>query len=50
LRKAFRSGCEAILTNDLRWTKPKHRRTITALGMNVYTPEQLLEEGTPSLH
>ena len=43
------SGCEAILTNDLRWTKPKHRRTLAALGMNVYTPKQLLEEVEPWL-
>ncbi len=49
LAQAFRSGCEAILTNDLQWTRPKHRRTIAALGMNVYTPEQLLEEVEPWL-
>jgi hypothetical protein len=49
LAQAFRSGCEAILTNDIRWTKPKHRRTIAALGMTVYTPEELLEEIRPWL-
>lgn len=49
LAQAFRSGCEAVLTNDLRWTAPKHRRTIAALGMRVYTPEQLLIEVRPWL-
>lgn len=47
LAQAFRSGCEAILTNDLQWTKVKHRRTIAALGMKVYTPQQLLKEVEP---
>jgi len=49
LAQAFRSGCEAILTNDIRWTKPKHRSAIAALGMKVYTPEELLEEVRPWL-
>jgi len=33
-----------VLTNDLQWTKPKHRRTIAALGMVAHTPESLIEE------
>lgn len=49
LAQAFRSGCEAILTNDLQWTRRTHRRTIAALGMSVYTPEELLEEVRPWL-
>ena len=49
LAQAFRSGCEAILTNDLQWTRRTHRRTIAALGMSVYTPEELLGEVRPWL-
>ena len=49
LAQAFRSGCEAILTSDLQWTRRTHRRTIAALGMSVYTPEELLGEVRPWL-
>lgn len=49
LAQAYRSGCEVVLTNDLQWTKPKHCRTIAALGMVAHTPESLVEELRPWL-
>ncbi len=42
LAQAYRSGCEVLLTNDLRWLKPTHHRTLTALGLDAYTPEALV--------
>lgn len=49
LAQGYRSGCEVVLTNDLQWTKPLHRRTIAALGMEAHTPESLLESLRPWL-
>lgn len=49
LAEAYRSGCEVVLTNDLKWTKPLHRRTIAALGMEAHTPESLVEDLRPWL-
>jgi hypothetical protein len=49
LAEAFRSGCEVVLTNDLKWMTKTHRRTIAALGMRAHTPESLLEELRPWL-
>jgi hypothetical protein len=47
LAEAYRSGCEVVLTNDLKWTRPLHRRTIAALGMKSHTPESLVAELRP---
>lgn len=49
LAEAYRSGCEAVLTNDLAWTKQSHRRRIAALGMEAHTPETLIEQLRPWL-
>jgi len=49
LAQAYRSGCAVVLTNDLKWMRPSHRRTIAALGMSVHTPQSLLEELQPWL-
>jgi predicted nucleic acid-binding protein len=43
LAQAYRSGCEVLLTNDLRWLKPAHHRTLAALGLDAYTPAGLVE-------
>lgn len=49
LAQAYRSGCEAVLTNDLAWLRASHRRTIAALGMEAHTPETLLHAIEPWL-
>lgn len=49
LAEAYRSGCEVVLTNDLKWLRPRHRRTIAALGMEAHTPETLYEKLRPWL-
>lgn len=49
LAQAYRSGCEVVLTNDLKWTRPLHRRTIAALGMEAHTPESLIDALRPWL-
>src|SRR5665811_19743 len=28
LAEAYRSGCEVVLTNDLKWLRPRHRRCL----------------------
>jgi len=42
LAEAYRTGCEVVLTNDLKWVKPKHAKTIAGLGMAAHTPESLV--------
>ncbi|MGD0862070.1 MAG: hypothetical protein ABSA21_04850 [Candidatus Limnocylindrales bacterium] len=49
LAEAYRSGCEVVLTNDLKWLSARHRRTIAALGMEAHTPETLYEKLRPWL-
>jgi hypothetical protein len=49
LAEAYRSGCEVVLTNDLKWTRRKHGRTIAALGMSAHTPESLVNALRPWL-
>lgn len=49
LAEAYRSGCEAVLTNDLAWTRPGNRRRIAALGMVAHTPESLIAQLQPWL-
>jgi hypothetical protein len=49
IAQAYRSGCGVILTNDLRWIGPKHRRTIAAIGLEAHTPESLLAALEPWL-
>jgi hypothetical protein len=49
LAEAYRSGCEVVLTNDLQWTRQRHRRTLAALGMSVHTPESLVDALRPWL-
>jgi hypothetical protein len=43
LAQAYRSGCEVLLTNDLRWLTPTHHPTLAALGLDAYTPEGLMK-------
>lgn len=47
IAQAYRSGCEVVVTNDLQWMRATHRTTIAALGMEVHTPETLLEALSP---
>ena len=49
LAQAYRSGCEVVLTNDLRWMRRTHRRTISALGVEAHTPETLVAALRPWL-
>ena len=49
LAQAYRSGCEVVLTNDLRWVRRRNRRTIAALGIEAHTPETLLDSIRPWL-
>lgn len=49
LAEAYRTGCEVVLTNDLRWMKPSHHRRIAALGMEAHTPESLVKQLRPWL-
>ena len=49
LAQAYRSGCEVVLTNDLKWMSLTHHRTIAALGMEAHTPETLIESLRPWL-
>jgi hypothetical protein len=49
LAEAYRSGCEVVLTNDLKWTRQKHNRTLAAMGLVAYTPEGLLDRLKPWL-
>jgi hypothetical protein len=49
IAQAYRSGCEVVLTNDLRWLSATHRRTIAALGMEAHTPETLIDALHPWL-
>lgn len=49
LAEAYRSGCEVVLTNDLKWTRDKHRTALAAMGMGVHTPEGLVDRLRPWL-
>jgi hypothetical protein len=49
LAEAYRSGCEVVLTNDLKWTRQKHSRTLAAMGLTAYTPEGLMNRFAPWL-
>jgi hypothetical protein len=49
LAEAYRSGCEVVLTNDLKWTRQKHSHTLSAMGMTAYTPAALVERIRPWL-
>jgi predicted nucleic acid-binding protein len=42
IAQAYRSGCEVLLTNDLRLLKPTHHLTLAELGLDAYTPQGLI--------